>query len=104
MSFLRPQLSSRRAGLILALYLAGPANLPLWCDVFRCSEKSTALVLSAMIVTLFAVFLLLIQTFAFGWLLKTVGSVLLIVASVYWFFMSRFGVLVDEDMIANIMA
>jgi len=101
-SVLSPRLSSRRAGLILALYLAGPANLPVWREVLGCAEKNTAMVLAAMVCTLFAVFLLLIQTFAFGRLLKVVGSVLLVLASVYWFFMSRFGVLVDEDMIANI--
>ena len=91
---------------LCALWLAGPANWPLWRAFANLPDLSGArglafsLAFGAMVVALQAALLAL---FAWRWTLKPMLSLALVAAAISAYFMGSYGIVIDPTMITNVL-
>ncbi len=99
----RVQLSARTAAVLVAVFLAGPANAPLWRTVATEAAEHALAVGAAFLLTLLAIYVLLLQALAWPRVFKPVAGLLLVISAVCSGFMGRYGVLIDGEMIRNVL-
>jgi len=90
------------APLLVALFIVAFDNFALWRALLASYSQSNPLfTLAAAFVMLTALYAALLQVINFPWIFKPLAVALLLVAAVTGYFMSSYGVIIDDAMIRN---
>ncbi len=106
-SLLKPKFSAPILALVSAVFLATIHNTVFFKAAFAAVNKSAAGNLpfqAAIFICLVLLFFLLLSVIAsIKWLFKPLLMILLVIAAVVSFFMTTYGVIIDDSMIQNLM-
>src|SRR5690606_35896649 len=90
---------------VLACWLAGPGNLPLWQTLAALGEGTAhALLMARMAIVIAATLFSLLSLLSWTRAYRVLASALVVVAAFNSHFMGAYGVVIDTSMMANALA